>query len=74
MSKKKPKRKVYNKLKKDVSVSEKLQTNRMSLTANESIRKIKTNVLSKENRLGNNLLHMELVCFKLNLHKGKLNC
>jgi hypothetical protein len=74
MSKKKPKRKVYNKLKMDVSVSEKLQTNRMSLTANESIRKIKTNVLSKENRLGNNLLHMELVCFKLNLHKGKLNC
>lgn len=58
LSKAKPIRNVKIKLKIEVSVSEILQKNNMSLTTNERTRKIKTNVLSNENLLGNNLFHM----------------
>ena len=48
----------------EVSDSEKLHKNKMSLIKNESKRKVTTNVLSNENRFGKILFHMVLVGFK----------
>lgn len=74
ISNKKPNRNVYNKLKSDVSVSEKSQNNKTSLTKKESTKNIKTKVLSNENRLGNNLFLIKFDSLLNFTCKCNLNC
>ena len=74
ISNKKPNRNVFNRLKRDVSISEKFQNSNISLTKKESTKNIKTKVLSNENRVGNNLLLIGLDSLLNFTHKGKLKC
>lgn len=62
-SNKKPIKKVNIKLNNEISVSEILQKNNTNLTKKDSVRKINTKVLSKENLVGNNLFHMFFCLF-----------